>query len=83
MCHVEQAIVAVVFHCQYHNIATCVDNSLVFVVVAIGGQINMIHPNLAGLLNAERIAGFSKHLSDLDVSDDDVGLSEHAETNAI
>lgn len=53
-----------------------VDQSIVvvLVVVTVGGEVDVVDPNIGGFLDANGITILSKNLGDTNVADDDVGL---------
>jgi hypothetical protein len=56
---------------------------VVLVMVLVGRQIDVVDPNLRGLLNADSISCLSKNLANFNVTDDDIGLLEHTKSNTL
>lgn len=50
-------------------------------MVEVTGEVEMVEPNFAGILDTDRITNISDNLGDLDVSDDDIADIEDAEPN--
>ena len=51
-------------------------------MVEIAGKVDVIDPDFAGSLNSDGVTGIGEDLGDLDVTDDNVGDVNDAETNA-
>lgn len=54
----------------------------VFAVVLVGGEVYVVDPDICGFLRADGVAVLGEDFGDLDVTNDDVLLAAHEETDA-
>lgn len=49
----------------------------------VTGEVDVVNPDLRGVLNANSVTSISQNLGDLEVTDDDVRCVENAETDTV